>query len=82
MAQFNSFNNSSGNNFFGLVFVIPLTLHTTVLIAPTESYAKTTEPSHENTKRDNGAATTANKKDPPLVQYKMKDRLYYLTNNF
>lgn len=51
MAQFNSFNNSSGNNFFGLVFVIPLTLHTTVLIAPTESYAKTTEPSHENTKR-------------------------------
>ncbi|MCP2729949.1 hypothetical protein [Limnofasciculus baicalensis] len=53
MRQFNYFKKISkyGNNFFSLMFVIPLALHNTVLMTPTDYHGKTTESFQENTRK-------------------------------
>jgi hypothetical protein len=52
MTEFNSSKNSSasGNNVFGLMFVIALALHAAVLMIPTGNHSKTSESSKEGEK--------------------------------
>ncbi len=52
MTEFNSSRNSSGNNVFGLMFVIALALHAAVLMIPTGGHDKTSESSKEEDKKN------------------------------